>query len=317
MTTVDVTVPDDLDGERADKILAVTLETPRSVVREIIDNGDATVAEIPVKPSQRMRAGTVIHARLPDPDVEIVPESDIPFTVLHEDESVLIIDKPPGIVVHPGSGRRSGTLVNGLMDRYPDIIGVGQRDRWGIVHRLDRDTSGLLVVARTDAAYARLIEMMKARAVSRRYLSLVHGRFTNTIGTIDAPIGRDPQNPTRMYLSRSGRPARTHYRRLAQWEVRESTFLSVTLETGRTHQIRVHMKSIGSPVIGDRVYGKRGVTGDPGRTWLHARQLGFDHPRTGEPVSFLSNLPTDLLDSLGTLGEPDLGSVTDIEGESP
>lgn len=317
MTTLDVTVPDDLDGERADKILAVTLGVPRSVVREIIDIGDATVAEIPVKPAQRMRAGAVIRARMPDPATDLVPESDVPFTVVHEDESILIIDKPPGIVVHPGSGRRSGTLVNGLMDRYPDIIGVGQQDRWGIVHRLDRDTSGLLVVARTEATYGTLIEMMKARAVSRRYLSLVHGRFTNTIGTIDAPIGRDPQNPTRMYLTRSGRSARTHYRRLAQWEVRESTLLSVTLETGRTHQIRVHMKSIGHPIIGDGVYGKRGVTGDPGRPWLHARRLGFEHPTTGKPVTFLSNLPTDLLDSLALLGEPDLGSVTDIDGESP
>lgn len=317
MTTLDVTVPDDLDGERADKILAVTLGVPRSVVREIIDIGDATVAEIPVKPAQRMRAGAVIRARMPDPATDLVPESDVPFTVVHEDESILIIDKPPGIVVHPGSGRRSGTLVNGLMDRYPDIIGVGQQDRWGIVHRLDRDTSGLLVVARTEATYGTLIEMMKARAVSRRYLSLVHGRFTNTIGTIDAPIGRDPQNPTRMYLTRSGRSARTHYRRLAQWEVRESTLLSVTLETGRTHQIRVHMKSIGHPIIGDGVYGKRGVTGDPGRPWLHARQLGFEHPTTGKSVTFLSNLPTDLLDSLALLGEPDIGSVTDIDGESP
>ncbi|MEE8456432.1 MAG: RluA family pseudouridine synthase, partial [Acidimicrobiia bacterium] len=284
MTTLDVTVPDDLDGERADKILAVTLGVPRSVVREIIDIGDATVAEIPVKPAQRLRAGAVIRARMPDPATDLVPESDVPFTVVHEDESILIIDKPPGIVVHPGSGRRSGTLVNGLMDRYPDIIGVGQQDRWGIVHRLDRDTSGLLVVARTEATYGTLVEMMKARTVSRRYLSVVHGRFTNTIGTIDAPIARDPRNPTRMYLSRSGRPARTHYRRLAQWEARESTLLSVTLETGRTHQIRVHMKSIGHPIIGDGVYGKRGVTGDPGRPWLHAKQLGFEHPTTGKPV---------------------------------
>jgi 23S rRNA pseudouridine1911/1915/1917 synthase len=317
MTTIHVTVPDDLDGERADKVLAVTLEMPRSVVREIIDNGNATVADIPVKPAQRMHAGMVIGTRLPDPVAELVPESDIPFTVVHEDESVVIVDKPPGIVVHPGSGRGSGTLVNGLMDRYPEIVGVGQQDRWGIVHRLDRDTSGLLVVARTEDAYLRLVEMMKARVVSRRYLSLVHGKFTNTIGTIDAPIGRDPQNPTRMHVGKSGRPAITHYRRLAQWEVRDSTLLSVTLETGRTHQIRVHLKSIGRPIIGDRVYGKRGVTGDPGRPWLHARQLGFDHPKTGEPVSFLSNLPTDLLDSLATLGEPDGGSVNDIDRESP
>jgi len=301
MTTVEVTVPDELDGERADKVLAVTLETARSVVREIIDKGDATVQETPVKPAQRMRAGVVIRATMPEPPPELAPEPDVPFTVAYEDEAVLVVDKPAGVVVHPGSGRGSGTLVNGLIARYPGIVGVGQQDRWGIVHRLDRDTSGLLIVARTQETYDTLIEMMKARTVSRRYLSIVHGRFTNTIGTIDAPIGRDPQNPTRMHLTKSGRPARTHYRRLAQWGAHESTLLSVALETGRTHQIRVHMKSIGYPIIGDRVYGKRGVTADPGRPWLHARQ---------------SALPTGLLDSLASLGEPDLGSVRDIDGES-
>ncbi len=316
MTTIDVIVPKELDGERADKILAVTLEIPRSMVREIIGNSDATVAETPLKAAQKLRSGVVIRAKMPELVTELVPESDIPFSVVHEDESILVVDKPPGIVVHPGSGRGSGTLVNGLMDRYPDIVGVGQQDRWGIVHRLDRDTSGLLVVARTGVAYERLIEMMKAREVSRRYLSLVHGRFTNTIGTIDAPIGRDPQNPTRMHLSRSGRPARTHYRRLARWDAREATLLSVTLETGRTHQIRVHMRSIGHPIVGDRLYGKLGVTGDPGRPWLHARQLGFEHPMTEQNMSFLSVLPTDLSDSLVLLGEPDLGSVADIDGES-
>jgi 23S rRNA pseudouridine1911/1915/1917 synthase len=315
MTTVEITVPLEFDGERADKVLAVALETPRSAVRAIIDNGDATVAGTPVKPAQKMRAGVVIRTKMPEPVSDLAPEADVRFRVIHEDGSILVIDKPPGVVVHPGSGHRSGTLVNGLMHRYPDIVGVGEQDRWGIVHRLDRDTSGLLVVARTDEAYETLIEMMKAREVSRRYLSLVHDRFTNTIGTIDAPIGRDPQNPTRMHLSESGRPARTHYRRLAQWDAHDATLLSVTLETGRTHQIRVHLRSIGHPIIGDRLYGKRGVTGDPGRPWLHARQLGFEHPTTGQAMSFLSVLPTDLSDSLVSLGEPDLGLVVDIDGE--
>jgi 23S rRNA pseudouridine1911/1915/1917 synthase len=180
---------------------------------------------------------------------------------------------------------------------------------------LDRDTSGLLVVARTNQAYDRLIEMMKAREVSRRYLSIVQGTFTNTVGTIDAPIGRDPQNPTKMHLARMGKPARTHYRRLAEWTSRDASLVSVTLETGRTHQIRVHLRSISHPIIGDRVYGRRGVIGDPGRPWLHARELAFEHPATGEPLVFVSELPLDLSDSLVSLGEPASGEIVDVNGE--
>jgi len=315
VTTVEVTVPMEMDGERVDKVLATALDTPRSAVREIIDKGDATVASAPVKPAQKMRAGMVIVATLPEGAKELVPDPEVPFVVVYEDRSILVVDKPAGVVVHPGSGRTSGTLVNGLIARHPDLVGVGQEDRWGIVHRLDRDTSGLLVVARTQKDYETLIDMMKAREVARRYLSVVQGRFTNTIGTIDAPIGRDPQNPTHMHLSRSGKPAKTHYRRLAQWTARDATMLSVTLETGRTHQIRVHLRSIGHQVLGDRVYGKRGVIGDPARTWLHARHLGLAHPETGEALSFTSPLPDDLSGSLSELGEPDLGTVADINGE--
>ncbi|GMR01982.1 MAG: RluA family pseudouridine synthase [Acidimicrobiia bacterium] len=315
MTTIEVTVPEELDGERADKVLAAALDTPRSAVKEIIENGDATVASALIKPSQKMRAGTVILATLPEPSKELIPDPEVPFVVVHEDGSILVVDKPAGVVVHPGSGRTSGTLVNGLIARYPDLVGVGQEDRWGIVHRLDRDTSGLLVVARTQQDYETLIDMMKAREVARRYLSVVQGGFTNTIGTIDAPIGRDPQNPTHMHLSRSGKAARTHYRRIARWTGRDATMLSVTLETGRTHQIRVHLRSIGHQILGDHIYGKRGVIGDPGRTWLHARHLGFRHPGTGEELSFTSPLPDDLTGSLAELGEPDLGTVVDINGE--
>lgn len=316
MTAVEVTVPDELDGERADKVLAALLDSSRSFARSIIDGGDAIVDDTPIRPAQKLRAGTVVHANLPIVDVELLPETDVPFEVVHADEDVLVVDKPAGVVVHPGSGRVAGTLVNGLMARYPDIVGVGQERRWGIVHRLDRDTSGLLVVARSDRAYSRLIDMMKSRDVSRRYLSVVQGVFTNTIGTVEAPIGRDPQNPTRMHLTRSGRPATTHYRRLAEWTTRDASLLSVDLETGRTHQIRVHMQSISHPIIGDRVYGRCGVTGDPGRPWLHARQLGFEHPVTGERLDFVSALPYELSDSLASLGEPVDAGIVDVNGES-
>lgn len=313
---VTVTVPERLDGGRADKVLSELLGCSRSVARGIIDADDATVEGRAVKASEKVRAGMVLIAEVPIEERDLVPDPDVAFRIVYVDDDLVVVDKPAGLVVHPGSGHRTGTLVNGLIARFPDIVGVGQEGRWGIVHRLDRDTSGLLVVARSQSAYDRLVEMMKAREVSRRYLSLVHGEFTNTVGTIDAPIGRDPQNPTRMYLSRAGKPARTHYRRLATWTVRDATLLSVTLETGRTHQIRVHMRSIGHPIIGDRVYGRRGVIGDPGRPWLHARQLGFEHPITSDPLEFLSPLPDDLSDSLVVLGEPDTGETTDVNGDS-
>jgi len=315
VSVVEIIVSDEFDGERADKVIAVHLGVTRSAVKAIIESGGAVIGNASVKPSQRMRTGTVIHTAMPDPVPEIEPEAGIPFEVVHEDASILVIDKPPGVVVHPGSGHGGGTLVNGLMERYPEIVGVGQTGRWGIVHRLDKGTSGLLVVARTQSAYEILVEAMKARDVHRRYLCLASATFTNTIGTIDAPIARDSQNPTQMHLAKLGRSARTHYRRLAQWQVRSATMLSITLETGRTHQIRVHLRSIGHPVVGDRVYGKRGVVGDPGRPWLHARQLGFVHPLSGVHLSFVSSLPLDLSDSLGALGEPDLGQITDVDGE--
>lgn len=316
MSKATVTVPERLDGGRADKVLSELLGCSRSVARAIIDASDATVEGRALKASEKVRAGMVLIAEVPVEDRDLVPDPDVAFGTVYVDDDLVIVDKPAGLVVHPGSGHRTGTLVNGLIARFPDIIGVGQEGRWGIVHRLDRDTSGLLVVARSQSAYDRLVEMMKAREVSRRYLSLVNGEFTNTVGTIDAPIGRDPQNPTRMYLSRVGKPARTHYRRLATWHVRDATLVSVTLETGRTHQIRVHMRSIGHPIIGDRVYGRRGVVGDPGRPWLHARQLGFEHPITSAPLEFLAPLPDDLSDSLVVLGEPDSGETADINGES-
>ena len=315
MTIVEVTVPFELGGQRADKALSTLLESSRSAARSIIDSGNATVDGVALRPAEKLRAGTVVRVDVPTVDVELRPEADVAFDVIHVDDDILVVDKPAGVVVHPGSGRATGTLVNGLIARYPDIIGVGQEGRWGIVHRLDRDTSGLLVVARSNTAYERLIEMMKSREVTRRYLSVVQGLFTNTIGTIEAPIGRDPQNPTRMHVTRSGKPARTHYRRLDEWTSRDASLLSVTLETGRTHQIRVHLRSINHPILGDSIYGRRGVTGDPGRPWLHARQLDFEHPITAEPLEFLSTIPGELSDSLVSLGESAGAGIVDVNGE--
>jgi 23S rRNA pseudouridine1911/1915/1917 synthase len=208
-----------------------------------------------------------------------------------EDADVVVIAKPVGLVVHPAGGHAHGTLVNGLLHRYPEIADVGDPARPGIVHRLDRDTSGLMVVARSPLAYERLVAALGAREVERRYVALVRGRPDNPRGRIDAPIGRSPRHRERMAVVTGGRPARTNYELLeerAGWSL-----LACSLETGRTHQIRVHLQAIGSPVAGDPVYG---VPGPPGltRQFLHAERLAFAHPRTGEPVVVQEPLPADL-----------------------
>jgi 23S rRNA pseudouridine1911/1915/1917 synthase len=316
MTDHIITVPVDLAGERSDKVIAVLLDLSRGRVKEIVDEGLATIDGVPVRSGTRAMAGTRISVNVPDIDDSLVPDPNVDFEVAYEDADIIVVDKPVGVVVHPGSGRSMGTLANGLLDRFPDIEGVGQEGRWGIVHRLDRDTSGLLVVARTQPSYDRLVDMMRERTITRRYLAGVVGAFTNTTGTIDAPISRDPSNPTRMGVERAGRDATTHYRRLAQWTERDVTLLSVVLETGRTHQIRVHMQSIGRPVLGDGAYGRRGLIGDPGRPWLHARQLTFGHPTQDRTMDFVSRLPSDLTASLDTLGTPDIGGRSDIDGSA-
>jgi 23S rRNA pseudouridine1911/1915/1917 synthase len=314
MTVHTVIVPPDMAGERFDKVVASLLDLSRGRVKEIIAEGSATVGGVAVRSSGKAIAGTTISVNVEDIDETLAPDPSVVFDIVYEDADIIVVDKPVGVVVHPGSGRSMGTLANGILDRFPEIEGVGQEGRWGIVHRLDRDTSGLLVVARTQPSYDALVEMMRNRTITRRYLAGVAGLFTNTKGTVDAPIGRDPSNPTRMSVERAGREAITHYRRLAQWTGRNASLLSVTLETGRTHQIRVHMRAIHRPILGDGGYGRRGLIGDPGRPWLHARQLSFDHPTSNRTIDFVSQLPSDLSASLDTLGTPDTGDRIDIDG---
>jgi 23S rRNA pseudouridine1911/1915/1917 synthase len=315
MTHRAIEVSPDLSGERADKIIAACLGLSRSEARSIIDAGDALVGDRRVKASDKLAVGTSVALIVPETDTALVPDDTVPFSVRYEDEFLAVVDKPIGVVVHPGSGRSSGTLANGLLARYPEIDGVGAEGRFGIVHRLDRDTSGLLVVARTHDAHEMLTQMLKDHSVSRRYLALVQHGFTNTTGTVDAPVGRDAQNRTKMRVSRDGRSSITHYRQLATWDGFDASLLSVTLETGRTHQIRVHMRAIDHPIIGDSVYGRRAVVGDPGRPWLHARQLTFEHPQTSALIDIVSPLPQDLSDSLVALGNPDRGETVDVIGE--
>jgi 23S rRNA pseudouridine1911/1915/1917 synthase len=240
----------------------------------------------------------------------------MPLVVRYQSATVLVVEKPAGLVVHPGAGHRNDTLASVLLYHYPELAELADNHRWGLVHRLDRDTSGLLIVARTEFAHEALQAQLKAREVKRVYLALVKTALEPTTGTVEAPIGRDPEHPTRMTLRQDGRFARTHYRRIAAWD--NQSLLEVRLDTGRTHQIRVHLASIGAPLVGDKTYGKRRTTqGDPGRVWLHAAELEFDDP--GEPatssrVRVHSPLPVDLENSLQRLGTPSSGAVPSDAG---
>ncbi|HEY5246326.1 MAG TPA: RluA family pseudouridine synthase, partial [Acidimicrobiales bacterium] len=245
----------------------------------------------------------------------VEPEPDVELRVVHADAAVVVVDKPAGVVVHPGAGHAHGTLVAGLLARFPDLAGVGDPERPGIVHRLDRGTSGLLVVARTAAAYQSLTAQLAERTVGRRYVALVTGHVADDRGVVDAPIGRSSRTPTKMAVSANGRPARTAYRvlrRLAGQPALDqpSTLLALALETGRTHQIRVHLAAIGHPVVGDDRYGPPGRVGGralpAGRLFLHAAQLGFDHPGSGERVVWTSPLPDDLAGLTGPVDVDDL-----------
>jgi 23S rRNA pseudouridine1911/1915/1917 synthase len=301
-------IPESMAGERADRILAAVAGISRAAARSLFEAGVVTVDGEPVAAADRP-GGATIGAPMPATDAALVPDPDVPFTVRYEDPDLLVVDKPAGVVVHPGAGGAGGTLASGLVARYPDIAALPAAARWGIVHRLDKETSGLLLVARSRAIEEELAAQLRRRLVGRTYLALASGKFDNATGTIDAPLGRDPVHPTRRAVMRDGKEARTHYRRLAWWDHAGVTLLEVRLDTGRTHQIRVHLAAIGHPVVGDPGYGRRGGTGNPGRTWLHAAELVFEHPVSAETLTVRSPLPVDLADSLRALGPPTGGAI--------
>ncbi len=284
--------------------MAVLAGISRAAASRLIENGGVSESGRSLAARERLDAGVVIEFPEPEESAGLRPDPSVAFVVRYEDEWLAVIDKPSGLVVHPGAGNREGTLAAGLLARWPEIRGVGDADRWGIVHRLDRETSGLLLIAKTATAHAALRSAIAERAVSRGYYALVHGRLEMATGTIDAPLGRDPLRPTRVAVVPEGRPARTHYTVVSSWGERAS-LLDIALETGRTHQIRVHLASIGHPVFDDRLYGRGGGGSGAGRLWLHAHLLEFDHPGTGVRVEVRAPLPSDLEQSLGGLGDPD------------
>ena len=278
-------------GKRLDAWLAKELpELSRTYIQKLIEEGQVLVNNQGVPANYKVKNGDVLEVAVPPPvDLEVKAQ-DIPLEVIYEDQDVLVINKPSGMVVHPAHGNYEGTMVNALLARCQDLSGIGGVNRPGIVHRIDKDTSGLLMVAKNDLAHQGLTQQIKDHQVIRRYLALVHGQVQEPAGRVETPIGRHPNDRKKMaVVTRNGKMAITHYRVLERF--REYTLIEARLETGRTHQIRVHLAYIGHPVAGDPVYGHRrphlGLSGQA----LHAGVLGFKHPRTGEDLEFSVPVP--------------------------
>ncbi len=290
-------VPAALDGDRVDRALSFLTGWPRAAVQGLIDDGAVLVDGRVVAKSHRLHEGGVLEV-LAEPalasDARPEPAPGVAVDVRFADDDVVVVAKPAGLVVHPGAGNAGGTLVNGLLAQFPGIETVGDAMRPGIVHRLDRDTSGLLVVARSARAYDSLVSQLGDRSVERVYSALVWGRMSSPRGLIDAPIGRSAARRTRMAVRDAGKPARTEYKVVDSFELPLCSLLECALQTGRTHQIRVHLAAIGHPVVGDGTYGGSRDQISLPRPFLHAATLGFDHPGTGQRLRFDDPLPPDL-----------------------
>lgn len=285
-------VTEEESGERIDKFAAECAEegVSRTQVQDWIRSGHVTVNGAAVKPNYRLAEGDVVAMMPPEPeDADVQPEP-IPLHIVYEDRDVIVVDKPRGMVVHPAHGHLSGTLVNALLHHCRDLSGINGRLRPGIVHRIDKDTTGLLAAAKNDLAHVSLSEQLKAHTVERAYIALVHGNLPHDQGTIDAPIGRDPRDRKRFAVVPGGKPSVTHFAVLERFG--DYTLVRLNLETGRTHQIRVHMKYIGYPLAGDPIYGRAKTVPLDGQA-LHAAALGFVHPRSREKLRFESPLPDD------------------------
>ncbi len=293
----------DQAGTRLDAYLASQIESwSRARLQRLIENEDVLVNGKVAKPSYKLRAADEIEVELVAPPTDVFTPENIPLDIVYEDDTLVVVNKPPGLVVHPAAGTPSGTLANALAFHFQKLPG-GTSVRPGIVHRLDRDTSGLLVVAKTEAALENLSDQFRDRSVYKSYVALVHGRVVSNTGKIDQPLARDRSNRTRMAVVRGGRNALTLYRVRRAFD--RFTLLDVELKTGRTHQIRVHLAWLKHPVVGDETYGggRDNTIRDPrlrasiralNRQFLHAEKLGFKHPQTGEFVKFEAALPQEL-----------------------
>jgi 23S rRNA pseudouridine1911/1915/1917 synthase len=299
---ISLEVPALLSGVRVDRGVAMMADVSRTVASDLITAGRVSVDGVVVTVGRAvLREGAQLTVDVPEAgEAAVAPDAGVRFRVVHADDDLAVVDKPAGLVVHPGAGHQAGTLVGGLLARFPELgdlvtAGVCAADRPGIVHRLDKGTSGLLVVARTASAYEALVGQLAARTMAREYLALVEGEVADARGEIDAPIGRSTRTPTKMAIAAGGKPARTRY------VVREhrpgppaTTLVELSLQSGRTHQIRVHMAAIGHPVVGDARYGTPDKRLGSGRFFLHAFRLALTHPGSGERLVFTSPLPADL-----------------------
>lgn len=299
--------PEDRPSERLDRYLAECLtELSRSQLKKLITDGRVLLDQVPGKASSKLKGGEILQITLPEPvPLEALPEN-IPLTILYEDNQLIVVDKPAGMVVHPAAGHSEGTLVNALLYHCDDLAGIGGELRPGIVHRIDKDTSGLLVATKNDASHHSLAAQFKEHSVNRRYLALVHGLLTQDRGIVDQSIGRHPTHRRKMSsLARNSKRAVTHWKVLERYDVDRLTLVELKLETGRTHQIRVHFSEMNHPLAGDPMYGGRSrlkslvdhelrclIEKLPGQA-LHARLLGFIHPGRGEYLERVSAPPRD------------------------
>ncbi|WP_436863934.1 RluA family pseudouridine synthase [Bacillus fungorum] len=296
---VQVTVAEEQKNERIDKFVAeINSEWSRSQVQQWIKDDVVTVNGKSVKVNYKVKENDEITVTIPEPEALDIQAEDMNLEIYYEDADVLVVNKPRGMVVHPAPGHTSGTLVNGLMHHCTDLSGINGVMRPGIVHRIDKDTSGLLMVAKNDMAHESLVNQLVAKTVTRRYKAIVHGVIPHDKGTIDAPIARDKKERQSMTVDENGKHAVTHFQVLERFK--DFTLVECRLETGRTHQIRVHMKYIGYPLAGDPKYGPKKTLDMNGQA-LHAGILGFDHPRTGEYIQFEAPIPEVFEDTLNIL----------------
>lgn len=310
------------EGVRLDHFLVSKgVALSRSRIQGLIKKGAVSVNESASRPSYRVRAGDHITLSVPPPSPAVVQPEPVEFSIVYEDASIVVVDKPPGLVVHPAPGHASGTLVHGLLWRCGDLSGIGGVTRPGIVHRLDKDTSGLMVVAKNDRAHASLARQFKSGEIKKEYRALVHGVLRGRTGLIDAPIARHSRKRKEMAVFQGrGKEAITRWWLLEKFGVGFS-FLRVSIKTGRTHQIRVHFSHLGHPVVGDPVYGygkrwwkghplqKKGIISPPRRQMLHAKRLGLHHPESGLFMEFEADLPDDFRETLETLRQGGPGLV--------
>ncbi|AKC65909.1 RluA family pseudouridine synthase [Bacillus altitudinis] len=304
MNQVNIAVSEEQTSERLDKFLSTTEpEWSRTQVQQWVKDGLIEVNGKQVKANYKVQAGDQIKVEIPDPEALDVEAESMDLDIYYEDEDVLVVNKPRGMVVHPAPGHVTGTLVNGLMAHCNDLSGINGVMRPGIVHRIDKDTSGLLMVAKNDMAHESLVNQLVAKTVTRKYTAVVHGIIQHDTGTIDAPIGRDKKDRQSMTVTKeNAKQAVTHFDVMERFK--DFTVVECRLETGRTHQIRVHMKYIGYPLAGDPKYGPRKTVDFNGQL-LHAGVLGFDHPRTGEYMEFTAPIPADMQSFIDSLRNND------------